>query len=94
MKRSLHIGINNYPGTNMDLAGCVNDANDWRAAMEARSRPTPKCGPPPSSSPAARTMNTLEPAPETPPTETIRGQALSRDAWVLGAKGEVADLAE
>ena len=27
--RALCIGINNYPGTNMDLAGCVNDANDW-----------------------------------------------------------------
>ncbi len=36
MKRSLHIGINNYPGTEMDLSGCVNDANDWRAALEAR----------------------------------------------------------
>jgi len=28
MKRSLHIGINDYSGTNIDLAGCVNDAND------------------------------------------------------------------
>jgi hypothetical protein len=36
MKRSLHIGINDYPGTSSDLSGCVNDANDWREAMEAR----------------------------------------------------------
>ena len=35
MKRSLHIGINDYPGTGSDLSGCVNDANDWREAMEA-----------------------------------------------------------
>jgi hypothetical protein len=28
-RRALCIGINNYPGTQMDLAGCVNDANDW-----------------------------------------------------------------
>lgn len=36
MKRSLHIGINDYPGTGSDLSGCVNDANDWREALEAR----------------------------------------------------------
>lgn len=36
MKRSLHIGINNYPGTNSDLSGCVNDANDWKDALEKR----------------------------------------------------------
>ncbi len=36
MKRSLHIGINDYPGTGNDLSGCVNDANDWREIMEAR----------------------------------------------------------
>lgn len=36
MKRSLHIGINNYPGTNNDLSGCVNDANDWQEALDAR----------------------------------------------------------
>lgn len=36
MKRSLHIGINDYPGTDSDLAGCINDANDWRAALEGR----------------------------------------------------------
>ena len=35
MKRSLHIGINDYPGTGNDLFGCVNDSNDWREAMEA-----------------------------------------------------------
>jgi len=36
MKRSLHIGINDYPGTNMDLKGCVNDALDWRGALMQR----------------------------------------------------------
>ena len=36
MKRSLHIGINDYPGTGMDLSGCVNDANDWEETLEAR----------------------------------------------------------
>jgi uncharacterized caspase-like protein len=35
-KRALCIGINNYPGTDMDLAGCVNDANDWAAELEGR----------------------------------------------------------
>ena len=28
-RNSLHIGINNYPGTANDLRGCVNDANNW-----------------------------------------------------------------
>ena len=28
-KRALCIGINDYPGTNNDLNGCVNDAQDW-----------------------------------------------------------------
>ncbi|HGZ69864.1 MAG TPA: caspase family protein, partial [Nitratifractor sp.] len=36
MKRSLHIGINEYPDTGSDLSGCVNDANDWRLELEAR----------------------------------------------------------
>ena len=36
MKRSLHIGINDYPGTGSDLSGCINDANDWREALETR----------------------------------------------------------
>jgi hypothetical protein len=35
-KYALCIGINNYPGTHMDLAGCVNDANDWAAELAAR----------------------------------------------------------
>ena len=34
MKRSLHIGINDYPGTGSDLSGCINDANDWRETLE------------------------------------------------------------
>jgi len=36
MKRSLHIGINNYPGTQNDLSGCVNDANDWKDELKSR----------------------------------------------------------
>ena len=35
-KRALCIGVNNYPGTHMDLAGCVNDANDWAAELASR----------------------------------------------------------
>lgn len=35
-KKALCIGINNYPGTQMDLKGCVNDANDWSDALSAR----------------------------------------------------------
>ncbi len=32
-KLALCIGINDYPGTANDLSGCVNDANDWAAAL-------------------------------------------------------------
>jgi hypothetical protein len=35
-KHALCVGINDYPGTNSDLSGCVNDANDW--AQELRTR--------------------------------------------------------
>jgi hypothetical protein len=35
-KKALCIGINNYPGTHMDLRGCVNDANDWESTLIAR----------------------------------------------------------
>jgi len=35
-KHALCIGINDYPGTQNDLSGCVNDANDWAAALGAR----------------------------------------------------------
>lgn len=35
-RHALCIGINNYPGTHMDLAGCVNDANDWAAELGNR----------------------------------------------------------
>ena len=35
-KRALCIGINDYPGTGSDLAGCVNDANDWGDALQGR----------------------------------------------------------
>jgi metacaspase-1 len=35
-KRAVCVGINDYPGTNMDLAGCVNDAKDWQALLERR----------------------------------------------------------
>jgi hypothetical protein len=34
-KLALCVGINRYGGGN-DLAGCVNDANDWKALLEAR----------------------------------------------------------
>jgi len=33
---ALCIGINNYPGTHMDLEGCVNDAHDWAALLTSR----------------------------------------------------------
>ncbi|MGI5244294.1 caspase family protein [Dactylosporangium sp. CA-139066] len=36
MKLALCIGINDYPGTENDLAGCRNDADDWAAALMAR----------------------------------------------------------
>jgi metacaspase-1 len=36
MKRALCIGINDYPGTGSDLAGCVNDANDWADELTKR----------------------------------------------------------
>jgi hypothetical protein len=36
MKLALCIGINDYPGTENDLAGCRNDADDWSAALLAR----------------------------------------------------------
>src|SRR3972149_1892754 len=35
-RRALCIGINDYPGTGSDLAGCVNDAHDWAAAFADR----------------------------------------------------------
>jgi metacaspase-1 len=35
-KRALCVGINDYPGSNMDLGGCVNDAKDWQALLESR----------------------------------------------------------
>lgn len=35
-KKALCIGINDYPGTGSDLAGCVNDANDWAATLTAK----------------------------------------------------------
>ena len=35
-KRALCIGINDYPGTNSDLSGCVNDATDWAATLGGR----------------------------------------------------------
>lgn len=35
-RKALCIGINDYPGTDMDLKGCVNDAEDWAATLAAR----------------------------------------------------------
>lgn len=33
-KTALCVGINNYPGTDSDLYGCVNDAQDWSAVLD------------------------------------------------------------
>jgi hypothetical protein len=30
------MGVNNYPGTHLDLKGCVNDANNWSSELGAR----------------------------------------------------------
>ena len=35
-RRALCVGINDYPGTGSDLAGCVNDARDWQRVLEQR----------------------------------------------------------
>ena len=35
-RKALCIGINNYPGTHMDLQGCVNDAQDWTDVLQSR----------------------------------------------------------
>jgi uncharacterized caspase-like protein len=35
-KAALCVGINDYPGASSDLEGCVNDAQDWAAALERR----------------------------------------------------------
>jgi hypothetical protein len=35
-KRALCIGINDYPGTESDLAGCLNDAHEWATVLENR----------------------------------------------------------
>ncbi len=35
-KFAVCIGINDYPGTDMDLYGCVNDANDWAGELSGR----------------------------------------------------------
>jgi hypothetical protein len=34
--KALCIGINDYPGTGNDLAGCVNDAHDWAEELGRR----------------------------------------------------------
>ena len=35
-KRALCIGINDYPGSDSDLSGCVNDALDWATTLGDR----------------------------------------------------------
>jgi len=35
-RSALCIGINDYPGTDSDLAGCVNDAKDWAKVLSSR----------------------------------------------------------
>ena len=37
MKKALCIGINDYPGVDSDLNGCINDCNDWADALLGRS---------------------------------------------------------
>ena len=39
-KQALCVGINDYPGTDMDLGGCVNDAKDWQSLLEGRGYST------------------------------------------------------
>jgi hypothetical protein len=34
-KRAVCFGINDYPGTNADLSGCVNDVKDWSGVLGA-----------------------------------------------------------
>jgi len=34
--QALCVGINNYPGTDADLAGCISDANNWAAELTRR----------------------------------------------------------
>lgn len=36
MRYALCIGVNDYPGTDNDLAGCVNDAQDWADELTKR----------------------------------------------------------
>lgn len=36
---SLHVGINDYPGSGNDLNGCVNDANNWSRFMSTMGYP-------------------------------------------------------
>lgn len=41
MKRlALCVGINDYPGTDNDLSGCVNDALDWASLLKSRGYST------------------------------------------------------
>lgn len=35
-KLALCIGINDYPGSNNDLSGCINDAHDWADELSGR----------------------------------------------------------
>lgn len=35
-KYAMCVGINNYPGTENDLSGCVNDAEDWAQELARR----------------------------------------------------------
>lgn len=35
-RKALCIGINDYPGTQSDLSGCVNDAHDWSNVLDGR----------------------------------------------------------
>ena len=41
--KALCIGINDYPGTDNDLSGCVNDAQDWAEELSRRGFTVPNC---------------------------------------------------
>ena len=49
--KALCIGFNNYPGTHMDLSGCVNDANDWTQTFKRAALALGPCWTPRPPSP-------------------------------------------
>lgn len=76
MKLALCIGINDYPGTENDLAGCRNDADDWAAALTARGFDTRRLVDSAASGAAIRTG-----------IRDLLGRATSGDAVVITYSG-------